>query len=102
MPIKPLSDAALTRLANELRTAHLKADQFKAKYTARNDELIAKMDRQPDVYHDWMVRRTYIVQDVERMDYLGDYNWWVGEEHRIAAMIQAEKSLRDMGVSHQD
>jgi hypothetical protein len=100
--VKPLSNAALTRIATKLREAHLKADQANAKFNARTDELNAKMDRQPRSYPDWMARRAFIVQDVERRDYLDDYQYWRGEEARIADMIQAEKNLRDMGISHQD
>lgn len=100
--IKPLSERALTRLATKLRVAHLEADKANAKFIARSDELRAKMDRQPNVYHDWMVRRDFLVQDVERRDHLGDYQYWRDEEARIANMIQAEKNLRDMGISYQD
>lgn len=100
--IKPLSDRALTRLATELRVAHLEADKANAKFMARSEELRAKMDRQPNVYHNWMVRRTFLVQDVERQDYLSDYQYWRDEELRLASMIQAEKNLRDMHISYQD
>lgn len=97
--IKPLSDRALTRLATELRVAHLNATQASDRFNARNAELTAKMDAQPNVYGNWMVRRTYLLQDVERKDHLDDYQYWKGEEHRMADMIQAERNLRDMNIA---
>lgn len=100
--IKPLSDRALTRLATELRVAHLKADEANAKFNQVSDELRAKMDAQPNSYPNWMTRRTFLVSNIERQDALGDYQYWRDEELRLASMIQAEKNLRDMNISYQD
>jgi hypothetical protein len=100
MTIKKLSDRALTQLAVELRTAHLKTNQAQAKFATRTDELNTKMDQQPNSYPNWLARRTFMVQDIERRDILDDYNFWLGEENRIAAIIVAEKALRDMGITN--
>ena len=100
MTIKKLTDAALTRLANELRIAHVNTDKAQAKFIARTDELKFKMDRQPNSYPNWLARRTFIVQDIERKDILDDYQFWKGEEDRVAGMIMAEKALRDMGITY--